>query len=120
MGDAPAPIGRFGGSDEVDYHTEPFADGAKLRASFGGYESVFDPAAQSEPAILRRNDAVRAMLLFGPSDHVIYPDFDQMAAVVFPDNLGPRRVPDCGHFVPWEAPDALVSGTVELCADLLA
>ena len=37
-----APAGRFGGSPTVDFHTEPFADGAKLRASFGGYESVFN------------------------------------------------------------------------------
>ena len=47
---------------------------------------------------------VRALLLFGPSDHVIYPAFDEMAAVVFPDHDGPHRLDDCGHFVPWEAP----------------
>ena len=119
MGEAFAPAGRFGGSDEIDFHTEPFGDAAKLRASFGGYESVFDPDARSEAPLLTRNEAVRAMLLFGPSDHVIYPDFDRMAAVVFPDNLGPRRLPECGHFVPWEAPDALVAATVELCEGLL-
>jgi len=27
---------------------------------------------------------------------------------------------DCGHFVPWEAPHALVSATVAFCSDLLA
>src|SRR4051794_31233798 len=32
MGEADvAPAGRFGGSNAVDFHTEPFADGAKLR-----------------------------------------------------------------------------------------
>ncbi|MDQ2651102.1 MAG: hypothetical protein M3Z03_16300, partial [Actinomycetota bacterium] len=60
-----------------------------------------------------------ALLLFGPSDHVIYPAFDEMAAVVFPDHVGPIRLERCGHFVPWEAPGPLVDATVEFCADLL-
>jgi pimeloyl-ACP methyl ester carboxylesterase len=119
MGGAPGLLSPFGGTDQVDFHTEPFADGAKLRASFGGYESVFDAAARSEPALLARNDAVRALLLFGASDHVIYPDFDRMAAVVFPDHVGPYRLDRCGHFVPWEAPGPLISGLVSLCSDLL-
>jgi pimeloyl-ACP methyl ester carboxylesterase len=68
---------------------------------------------------MARNEAVRALLLFGPSDHVIYPAFDEMAAVVFPDHLGPHRLERCGHFVPWERPDALVEGTLQLCRDLL-
>ena len=29
------------------------------------------------------------------------------------------RLDACGHFVPWEAPAALVDGLVELCADVL-
>ena len=119
LGDAPAPAGRYGGAPQVDFHTEPFGDAAHLRASFGAYTSVFDPATVSEPPMMGRNEAVRALLLFGPSDHVIYPDFDRMAAVVFPDHVGPFRLADCGHFVPWEAPGPLVSGLVALCADLL-
>lgn len=120
LGDAPAPMGPFGGGDIVDFHTEPFGDATTLRASFRGYESVFDPGAQSEPPMLVRNERTRALILFGTSDHVIYPDFDKMAAVVFPDHVGPFRLPDCGHFVPWEAPGALVSAVVALCGDLLA
>jgi pimeloyl-ACP methyl ester carboxylesterase len=119
LGDAPAPMGPFGGGGSVDFHTEPFGDAAKLRASFRAYESAFDPGQQSEPARLARNEAVRALLLFGPSDHVIYPDFDQMAAAVFPDHDGPHRLADCGHFVPWESPDALVALVTAFCADLL-
>jgi pimeloyl-ACP methyl ester carboxylesterase len=112
--------GAFMGPGHVDFHTEPFADADHLRASFGAYESVFDAAARSEPALLARNEAVRALLLFGPSDHVLYPDFDRMAAVVFPDHVGPYRLRDCGHFVPWEAPGPLVSGLVSLCGDRLS
>ncbi len=104
----------------VDFHTEPFGDAAKLRASFGGYESSFDPAKRSAPTMLGRNPRTRTLVLFGPSDHVIYPAFDRMAAVVFDDHVGPFLLRDCGHFVPWEAPHALVSGTVSFCSDLLA
>jgi pimeloyl-ACP methyl ester carboxylesterase len=114
-----APAGRFGGSPSVDFHTEPFADGAKLRASFGGYESVFSEAARSEAALVARNPDVEALLLFGASDHVLYPDFDRMAAVTFPNHVGPFLLRDCGHFVPWEASDALVSAVRVFCRDLL-
>ena len=104
----------------VEFHTEPFADPDKLRASFRPYESVFDPDKRSEPALLEANPAVRCLVLFGQSDHVLYPDFDRMAAVVFPDHVGPFLLRDCGHFVPWEAPHALASAVTALCSDLLA
>jgi pimeloyl-ACP methyl ester carboxylesterase len=118
--DARAPPGRFGGSPVVDFHTEPFSDPAKLRASFGGYESVFSQAARSEPPLLARNENTSTLILFGPSDHVIYPDFDRMAALVFAVHAGPFLLRDCGHFVPWEAPHALVSGTAAHCRDMIA
>ena len=105
--------------DAVDFHTEPFGDAAHLRASFGAYTSVFDPATVSEPPLIARNEAIRTLILFGPSDHVIYPEFDRMAAVVFPDHVGPFLLRDCGHFVPWEAPAPLTSGLVALGSDLL-
>ncbi len=108
------------GGPVVDFHTEPFADAAKLRASFGGYESTFSEAARSEPQLLARNPDVETLVLFGTSDHVLYPEFDRMAAVVFPDHVGPFLLRDCGHFVPWEAPHALVSATRAFCRDLLA
>jgi len=100
--------------EAIAFHAEPFGDGARLRASFGAYESVFDRSRRSEPALLRVNPAVRAAVLFGPSDHVLSPDFDRMAALVFPDHVGPFLLRDCGHFVPWEAPHALVSTIVSL------
>ena len=112
--------GAFAGEGEVAFHTAPFGDAAKLRASFGGYESTFNPAARSEPGMIGRNDVTLTLILFGPSDHVLYTAFDQMAAVVFPNHVGPFLLRDCGHFVPWEAPHALVSGTIAFCGDLLA
>ena len=112
--------GRLGASEVVDFHTEPFADGDKLRASFGGYESTFSGTARSEPTAMATPNPTRCLILFGASDHVIYPEFDRMAAVVFPNHVGPFLLRDCGHFVPWEAPHALVSGLVAFCGDRLA
>lgn len=111
--------GAFTGAGEVDFHTEPFADAARLRASFGGYESSFSEAARSEPSRIGPNDTTPTLVLFGTSDHVIYPAFDRMAATVFARHIGPFLLRDCGHFVPWEAPHALVSATVAFCADRL-
>ncbi|MEY2462043.1 MAG: hypothetical protein QOH64_181 [Acidimicrobiaceae bacterium] len=115
-----APAGRFGGSAAIDFHTEPFADGAKLRASFGAYEGSLSEAARSVAPMIARNPDTEVLVLFGPSDHVLYPDFDRMAAEVFPNHVGPFLLRDCGHFVPWEAPHALVSGIRTFCRDLLS
>jgi pimeloyl-ACP methyl ester carboxylesterase len=105
--------------EAVDFMTEPFADAAKLRAGFGGYESVFKPEKRSEPPILTRNPASHALILFGTSDHVIYPEFDRMAAAVFPDHVGPFLVRDAGHFLQWEAADLLNGAIRAFCRDLL-
>ncbi len=112
--------GAFAGPGEVDFHTEPFGDAAHLRASFGGYESSFHESARSEATLIGKNPHTRTLVLFGPSDHVLYPAYDLMAAVVFPNHVGPFLLRDCGHFVPWEAPNALVTGTESFCSDLLA
>lgn len=111
--------GAFEGDGVVEFHTEPFGDAASLRASFGAYESAFDPAARAGRSMMTRNDVTPTLILYGSSDHVIYPAFDQMAAQVFTRHVGPFLLRNCGHFVPWEAPHALVSGTVSFCSDLL-
>ncbi len=118
--DPAAPPGRLGGSPIVDFHTEPFADAGSLRASFGAYESVFNEVARSDVPLLGYNEHTRTLILQGTSDHVIYPAFAEMAAVVFPRHVGPFLLRNCGHFVPWEAPHPLVSGTAAFCGDLLA
>ncbi len=104
--------------EAIDFMTEPFADAAKLRASFGNYESSFDPAKRSELPLLGENPT-HTLILFGPSDHVIYPEFDRMAAQVFPDHVGPFLVRDAGHFLQWEAADVLNSTICAFCRDLL-
>ena len=106
-------------ADAIAFHTEPFADGAKLRASFGAYESVFNPDARSGRVELRANPEITTLVLYGQSDHVIPSGFDAHAAEVFPDHVGPYLLRDCGHFVPWEAAHAFTSGTIAFCGDLL-
>ena len=106
--------------EEIDFHTEPFANAEKLRASFGNYESVFHEDKRVEKPVMGVNEHTPTLILFGTSDHVLYPDFDRMAATVFTHHVGPFLLRDCGHFVPWEAPHQLVSGTVAMCSDLLA
>jgi pimeloyl-ACP methyl ester carboxylesterase len=101
-------------SEEVDFQTEPFGDGAKLRASWGAYESAFAESARSEPPMLSVNETP-TLVLFGTSDHVIYPDFDRMAEIVFPNIIGPYLLRDCGHFVQWEAPGPFCSGVEAFC-----
>jgi pimeloyl-ACP methyl ester carboxylesterase len=107
-------------SEEVAFHTEPFADAASLRASFRPYESVFNESARSERSVMATPNPTRTLLLFGPSDHVISPRFDEMAAIVFPNRVGPFLLRDCGHFVQWEQADILVGAITSFCSDLLA
>lgn len=104
----------------VNFMTEPFADGAHLRAGFGAYESSFSAAARSEPSAMATPNPTHTLILFGPSDHVIYPEFDRMAVVVFPDHVGPFLVRDAGHFLQWEAADVLNGAIKAFCGDLLA
>ena len=99
---------------------EPFRDEAHLRASFGAYESVFDPSKRSGPALFaNQENATRTLVLFGTADHVISPDFDLMSEIVFPNRVGPIRLPKCGHFVQWESHAALSAHLIEFCSDLL-
>ncbi|MGH7806452.1 MAG: alpha/beta fold hydrolase, partial [Candidatus Binatia bacterium] len=103
---------RFWGSpgaftpEAVDFMTEPFADAEKLRAGWGNYESAMRTRPISEPPLLAKNTTPTA-ILFGPDDHVIYPDFDRMAAKVFPEHVGPFVVRGAGHFLQWEAAHVL-------------
>lgn len=104
----------------IDFHTEPFGDGDRLRSSFGVYESAFDAGRRSEPLMFAANPHTRTLILYGPSDHVIPAEFDRRAAETFADHVGPFLLRDCGHFVPWEAPHAFTSATIAFCGDLLA
>lgn len=100
---------------DVDFMTEPFADAAKLRASWGAYESAFNPGATSEPTAMAAPNPTPTVILFGASDHVLYADFDRMCEVVFPNRVGPYLLRDCGHFVQWERADILNNTVIAFC-----
>ena len=104
-------------ADDIAWHVEPFRDAQKLRASFANYESAFDATKRSEKPLYGRNLVTPTLILFGTSDHVIYPDFDLMAATVFDVHDGPIRIENCGHFVPWEAADEFIFRTVAFCSE---
>jgi pimeloyl-ACP methyl ester carboxylesterase len=99
-----ASPGRFTPAD-VDFLTEPFADGAKLRAGFGNYESALGTRPLSEPPRVLETNPIPTLILYGPDDHVIYPDFRARAAVVFTERIGPFTVEGAGHFLQWEQAD---------------
>ena len=102
-------------ADDIAWHVEPFRDAQKLRVSFANYESAFDAKKRIEKPLYGRNLVTPTLILFGTSDHVIYPDFDLMAATVFENHERPVRIDNCGHFVPWEAAEEFTFRTVEFC-----
>jgi len=104
-------------ADDIAWHVEPFSNAQKLRASFANYESAFDAKKRIEKPLYGRNLVTPTLILFGTSDHVIYPDFDLMAATVFENHEGPIRIENCGHFVPWEAVEEFTFRTVKFCSE---
>lgn len=98
--------------EDVTFHAEPFGDPARLRATFGNYESVYSADRRIERPLFGPNALTPTLIVFGTSDKVIYPDFDRMAAVVFANHQGPVRIDECGHFVPWEKPDRFIELTL--------
>src|SRR3546814_18919043 len=62
MGDAPAPASPFGGTDSVDFPTEPFAAAANLRASFDAYARALNPPQRRPPALPTPHEPSRAPL----------------------------------------------------------
>jgi pimeloyl-ACP methyl ester carboxylesterase len=104
---------------DVDFMTEPFADAEKLRASFGTYETALGTRPASEPPRFFEPNPVPTLVLYGPDDHVIWPDFPRRAEVVFGDRVGPFVVPGAGHFLQWERADVLNGALVAFLRDLL-
>lgn len=105
--------------EEVEFMTEPFASAAHLRAGFGNYES----ALGSRPLLARPHwfavSDVPTLALYGPDDHVMYPDWPERCEVAFTDLVGPYVVPRAGHFVPWERPRLFVRAVHSFLRDLL-
>ncbi|MGH9025414.1 MAG: alpha/beta fold hydrolase [Acidimicrobiia bacterium] len=105
-------------ADDVDFMSEPFEDPAKLRASWGPYESAFGNRELEDVPKLFEPCPTPALVLYGPDDHVLAPSFPDRCRVAFPECIGPFVVPNCGHFVQWEAADVLNRALTYFLADL--
>ena len=105
--------------EDADWHAEPFADGEKLRASFGNYESAVGARPLSEPPRFFERNPVPTLVLYGPDDHVLWRDFPERCEVVFTDLVGPFVVPRAGHFLQWERADLLNRTLIAFLRDLL-
>lgn len=91
-------------ADDVDFMTEPFADLGRLRAGWAVYQLAHG-RPQSEPALLSQICTVPTLVLYGPDDQVVGPDFVHCCEVAFADRAGPVVVPGAGHFLQWERAD---------------
>jgi pimeloyl-ACP methyl ester carboxylesterase len=105
---------------DVDFMTEPFADGDHLRASFGNYESALGSRPLLGAPRFFEISAVPTLALYGPDDHVIYQDWPERCEVAFTDLVGPFVVPRAGHFLPWERPELFANAVVAFLRDLRA
>ena len=105
--------------EDAAWHAEPFEDSDKLRAGFGNYESGLGSRPLSEKPRFFEPCPVETLLLYGPDDHVIWPDFPDRAVQAFPNHVGPFIVQRAGHFLQWEQA-AVFNGAVRaFCRDLL-
>ncbi|MFL5867798.1 MAG: alpha/beta fold hydrolase [Thermoleophilaceae bacterium] len=105
--------------EEVEFMVEPFGDAEHFRASISIYEYAVRAREWSEPPRLREPNPTPALILYGPEDHVIPPDFPERMKIAFPERMGPFVVPGAGHFLQWEQPEVLNSALRWFCVDLL-
>jgi pimeloyl-ACP methyl ester carboxylesterase len=93
--------------EDVDRMTEPFADSDRFRASIANYEYAGGPRQAPEPPRLLEPNPTPTLILYGPEDHVIMPDFPQRMEAAFPNRAGTFVVQGAGHFLQWERADVL-------------
>lgn len=101
-----AAPGAFG-PDDVDFMTEPYADVAKLRASWGVYETATGNRPMSDVPRVFEPNPTPTLALYGPEDHVVPRSFPDRCRVAFTECIGPFVVPGAGHFLQWEAAGVL-------------
>ena len=112
-----ASPGSFG-PDDVAFMTEPFADAVKLRASWGCYEVGLGRRPLSEVPRLFEESPIPTLVLWGPDDHVIMPNWPEKCAVAFPECIGPFTVTGAGHFLMWEQAGILNRSLTHFLGDL--
>jgi pimeloyl-ACP methyl ester carboxylesterase len=101
--------------EDVDRMSEPFADADRFRASIANYEYAGGPRQAPEPPRLLEPNPTPTLILYGPEDHVIVPDFPQRMEAAFPNRAGTFVVQGAGHFLQWERADVLNGALRWLC-----
>jgi pimeloyl-ACP methyl ester carboxylesterase len=112
-----APTGSFTAA-EVDYMTEPFADAARLRASWVDYEVMCERRKPSEPEHLSEQVDTPTVILYGPLDPMVPAAYLDLCALAFSNCIGPFTVAGTGHFLQWEKPHILNATLTWFLADL--
>jgi pimeloyl-ACP methyl ester carboxylesterase len=98
-------------TDDLAFMVEPFGDADRLRSAWAPYEGRYG-RPQSEPALVADFVDVPTLVLYGPDDAVVGPDFIHCCEVAFRNRVGPVAVPGAGHFLQWERAD-IVNPLVE-------
>ena len=90
---------------EIDFMAEPFLDARRLAASWAPYQLQYGRKMSEMPML--GPVEVPTLVLYGPEDHVVPPDFVKRCEAGFRDRIGPVVVPEAGHFLQWERADVL-------------
>jgi len=90
--------------EDIAFHTEPFADEARLRAGWAVYQLAHGRQAKEAPLLSQAVD-IPTLVLYGADDHVVGPDFLHCCEVAFTNRVGPLVLPGAGHFLQWERAD---------------
>lgn len=95
---------------EIEQYAAAVAAGGGLRASLGYYRDAAESAQKNHEALERRRLTVPVLGI--SSSHGSIPD---MAASIRPwaDNATGIVVPDAGHFIPDEQPDAVAAALID-------
>ncbi|MCU0310074.1 MAG: alpha/beta hydrolase [Acidimicrobiales bacterium] len=90
--------------DDIAFHTEPWAEEARLRAGWAVYQ-LGHGRGMAEAPLLGQAVDIPTLLLYGADDHVVGADFLHCCEVAFTDRVGPLVLPGAGHFLQWERAD---------------
>lgn len=93
-------------AEDLAFMTEPFRARERLRAAWAPYEARYG-RAQSEPPRVAEPVDVPTLVLYGPDDQAVGPDFLHCCEVAFRQRVGPLVVPGAGHFLQWERADVV-------------
>lgn len=103
--------------EDYDFMTEPFSDARRLAASWAPYQLEYGRPMTEAPLLFNVVE-VPTLVLYGPDDQVVPPDFPKRCEIAFANRVGPLVVPECGHFLQWERADVLNQSATYFFADL--